>query len=73
LIQSSQIKILKFNNSPVSTSFYKKDLSGPQRVAFVDYNGIYVGIQFVDANYIYEVLCDKYFSLNATFRTIGLV
>jgi len=73
LIQSSQIKILKFNNSPVTTSFYKKDLSGPQRVAFVDYNGIYVGIQFVDANYIYEVLCDKYFSLNATFRTIGLV
>jgi hypothetical protein len=73
LIQSSKVKILSFNDSPASSSFYKKDLSGPQKVGFVDYDGVYVGVQFIDSNYIYEILCDKYFSLKATFRSIGLV
>lgn len=73
LIQNSNIKILNFNKSPVTSSFYKKDLTSMQRVGFVDYDGIYVGIQFIDSNYIYEILCDKFFSLNAIFRSIGTI
>ena len=73
LIQNSNIKILNFDKSPVASSFYKKDLTSVQRVGFVDYDGIYVGIQFIDSNYIYEILCDKFFSLNAIFRSIGTI
>ena len=72
IILASKVKVLKFNDSS-NSSFYQKDLSGQQKVGFVDYDGVYVGIQFIDSNYIYEILCDKYFSLKATFRSIGLV
>jgi hypothetical protein len=30
-------------------------------------------LEQINSNYIYEILCDKYFSLKATFRSIGLV
>jgi len=73
LIASSKLRVLNFNDPENNQFIYRKNLPESQRVGFVDYDGVYVGIQFIDSNTIYEILCDKYFSLDATFRKIGSI
>jgi hypothetical protein len=52
---------------------YEKNLEDSQKLGFVDYDGINVGVQFYIANEIYEILFDKSYVLEGQFRKIGEV
>ena len=51
--------------------FYNKDLDFSQKVGFVDFDGIYMGIQFYISNDIYEIVIDKSYVLVGEYRKIG--
>ncbi len=58
---------------PATFKPYEANLEQSQRVGFVDYDGINIGLQFYIGSEIYEVLVDKSYVLVGKFRKIGEV
>jgi hypothetical protein len=52
-------------------TFYNKDLEFSQKVGFVDFDGVYMGVQFYIGSDIYEIVIDKSYVLVGEYRTIG--
>ena len=70
----SNSALYKFNyidRSGIAKNFYNKDLDFSQKVGFVDFDGIYMGIQFYISNDIYEIVIDKSYVLVGEYRKIG--
>lgn len=70
----SNSSLYKFNyidRSGIAKNFYNKDLDFSQKVGFVDFDGIYMGIQFYISNDIYEIVIDKSYVLVGEYRKIG--
>jgi len=51
--------------------FYNKDLDFSQKVGFVDFDGVYMGVQFYIGSEIYEIVIDKSYVLVGEYRKIG--
>ncbi len=51
---------------------YDKDLESSQRVGFVDYDGLNLGVQYKDNNNIMELVFDKSYSVPGQLRKISL-
>jgi hypothetical protein len=73
LISQNIIQKLKFVASSASPNFYQNDLSSSQKVGFVNYDGIYNSVQFINSGSLYEILFDKNFTLQSYFRLIGTI
>ena len=50
---------------------YNKDLDSSQKVGFIDFDGIIMGIQFLDGDVVKEAVFDKSYSLRGEIRSIG--
>lgn len=63
--------INKLNLTAVdSLDVYGKNLDSTQRVGVVDFDGFYVGVQFIKNGNVYEVVFDKSFTINGEVRQI---
>ena len=72
-INSSLIRKLNMASATGQTIFYDKDLEGNQKIGFVDYNGIYMGIQFLVGTNVVEVVFGKSYSELSELRVIGKI
>lgn len=70
MISKGQLQTLNTNN--IST-FYSNDLNNSQKVGFVDYDGIYLGVQFIIGTAVQEILFDVHYSLPAKYRLVGAI
>ncbi len=66
LIQKSVLFQLKYTGNP----YFTQDIDGTQKVGFVDFDGVYLGVQFFLNSELYEILFDKSFSYNGEIRKI---
>jgi hypothetical protein len=70
LISSGLLYKLPYVNA---TGAFTKNMENSQRVGFVDFDGIYLGVQFIDGNNIQEIVFEKSFTLAGELRTIGTI
>jgi hypothetical protein len=55
-----------------SSSPYLKELSNSQKAGIVDFDGSFMGVQFLDGQNLYEVVFDKSYTLGIELRIIGV-
>jgi len=70
----SNASLYKFrykDRAGIIKTFYNKDLDFSQKVGFVDFDGIFMGVQFYIGSDIYEILIDKSYVLEGEYRKIG--
>lgn len=70
LIETDRLTILPFSGEQ-NTALYSKNLSGSQRVGLVDFDGFYIGVQYLDEEKIMEIVFDKSYLIFAELRQIG--
>lgn len=68
---SSLYKFSYADRSGKPLQFYNKDLDFSQKVGFVDFDGVYMGVQFYIGSEIYEIVIDKSYVLVGEYRKIG--
>jgi hypothetical protein len=75
LIQNSAVSKIQYSISDQlkasESEPFSKDIEGQQKVGFVDYNGVYMGVQFYVGRSINEILFDKSYGQLGTYRKIG--
>jgi hypothetical protein len=68
---SSLYKFRYKDRSGIPQAFYNKDLDFSQKIGFVDFDGVYMGVQFYIGSDIYEIVIDKSYVLEGEYRKIG--
>jgi hypothetical protein len=68
---SSLYKFRYKDRSGIPKAFYNKDLDFSQKIGFVDFDGVYMGVQFYIGSDIYEIVIDKSYVLEGEYRKIG--
>lgn len=73
MIASSYLYRMRYEISDFNVGLYNTDLATEQRVGFIDYDGIYLGVQFLIGNQIAEVVFDKSYAIIGGLRSIGVL
>jgi hypothetical protein len=72
MISNGSLYRFKYEDrSGLLKTFYNKDLESSQKVGFVDFDGVYMGVQFYIGSDIYEIVIDKSYVLVGEYRKIG--
>jgi hypothetical protein len=72
MISNGSLYKFKYEDrSGLLKTFYNKDLESSQKVGFVDFDGVYMGVQFYIGSDIYEIVIDKSYVLVGEYRKIG--
>jgi prepilin-type N-terminal cleavage/methylation domain-containing protein len=72
LINKGLLNKLSFSTQS-EEAIYSNNLDGSQRVGLIDFDGVYIGVQFLDSNKIMEVVFDKSYAIPAELREIGTI
>lgn len=71
LVSASAIYRMRYSITDISVGLYDTNLQGPQRVGLIDYDGKYMGVQFVIGSQLAEIVFDKSYAIKGDLRIIG--
>lgn len=71
LISSSIIYRMRYSITDAAIGLYDTNLQGTQRVGLIDYDGKYMGVQFIIGSQLAEIVFDKSYAIKGDLRIIG--